>query len=152
MFAACLCRHLQCRLISDYFFFTPLFFAAPFIVHSVLYQCVFFPPACCRIARWPLLLFDCKRTLVLLCFVRARASIWPPRGQVFLSPSPLLSEGGKQCLLRRSGDGGESSLPVWFAAEPVGWLIYSFLFFLFFFCCLPCSEQLRRQVLFKTNI
>lgn len=50
------------------------------------------------------------------------------------------------CVLRRGGDGGESSLPVWFVAEPVGWLIF------FFFCCLLCSEQPGRQGVFKINI
>lgn len=69
---------------------------------------------------------------------------------MFLSPSPLLSEGGKQrvCVLRRGGDGGESSLPVWYVAKPVGWLIY----FYFFFAVCHGSEQLRREGVFKINI
>lgn len=107
MFAACLCRHLQCGLISDYFpFFFPLYFL-PLSLSSTafLYRCSFFflffffpKQARCRVARRPLLLFDCKRAPSLLCALRGPAPQFGQREDrcFFLARRRFfLSEGGK---------------------------------------------------------
>lgn len=55
----------------------------------------------------------------------------------FLALHRFCQRGEKRrvCVHRRGGDGGESSLPLWFAAEPVGGFIF------FFICCLPRSDS-----------